>query len=661
MSNDIQLNAPSSGNLSNAKNLECKLNNIQSKNGALTSIWDSIKSSSNIGASSKKCEEAINAYINGEISYEEANALLENYEQKQADSINLFSSISTGVVASLVVGSAVLTGGLSLGAIAAAGCVGGVFKCALKMFDRATNELKGDALNKKEISKDFLSGALDGAVSVGTMGLNVTPLNFQYTASNTFKQAVFQGVKQGAKSGAISGAVMGGGDYTINALVDEDIDFKTDEFLSAVVATSVSSSVMGGAMGGITNGFSYANKNKILIKRQAQFEKLDKNSIAQLSDISEDISKSYTCNNQRVLKQTEDIFADVEGVEQISARTKGADSVFTKLAKARVKGNLNEISNQSCYDIICDAYGSRVQIASLSVEEARLQIEDYLADSAYSYDDFIKYISSDRAELSENAQKYFELNSKNIYNRLKEAQTEKVVSRLESAIRNKEIKIKNLENYGDVDSAYFTKSQLERIALAHKSAYNEPLVLVAKIDPGEFDASKGCMFGSDSQVVFKSDTMICLNPDEAIKPSGYATAQMNVEYLFDGNKVGYGELQIRGVEVNPFADTEHIPYDIKAKKITQFDTKYKKIYDIIKPMPDELYDDYNKYLTSVYKQYRANELGLPVNVKSAPPTFFDDEMLKYITKEGLFEFKKNLDKFSISGILNKCKVLHGQN
>ena len=97
---------------------------------------------------------------------------------------------------------------------------------------------------------------------------------------------------------------------------------------------------------------------------------------------------------------------------------------------------------------------------------------------------------------------------------------------------------------------------------------------------------------------------------KAVKPSGYSSSQMNTKHKFDGGKIGNGELQIRGSQVNDFADVEHIPYDIRKGKITRDDTKYSGIYNIIKRMSKKNYNGYNQYLSDVYKTLRMKELGL---------------------------------------------------
>ena len=52
--------------------LEDKLALIESENGCVLKAWDKVKSGLNVGVSSEKCEDAIDKYKNGEITFDEA-------------------------------------------------------------------------------------------------------------------------------------------------------------------------------------------------------------------------------------------------------------------------------------------------------------------------------------------------------------------------------------------------------------------------------------------------------------------------------------------------------------------------------------------------------------------------------------------------------------
>ena len=115
---------------------------------------------------------------------------------------------------------------------------------------------------------------------------------------------------------------------------------------------------------------------------------------------------------------------------------------------------------------------------------------------------------------------------------------------------------------------------------------------------------------------------------------------MNTKHALNDGTIANGELQIRGTEVNEFADVEHIPYDIRTGKITASDSKYSEIYDIIKNMEKSDYTSYNEYLGEIYKTLRMKELGL-LDKGAAMP-----EIGKFVKGVSV----ENLAKIDINGL-----------
>ena len=76
----------------------------------------------------------------------------------------------------------------------------------------------------------------------------------------------------------------------------------------------------------------------------------------------------------------------------------------------------------------------------------------------------------------------------------------------------------------------------------------------------------------------EGETFTVRHKKKAVKDSGYTSTQMNTKHNLKSGQTGNGELQIRGTEVNGFADVEHIPYDIRTGKIPFDDPKYSSIY-----------------------------------------------------------------------------------
>ena len=234
--------------------LEEKLKDVQNEGGTISDGWDNFKGLVGIGTSSEKCEEFINKYKNGEISFEEAMAEIDKFDAKQDSSLNLFSNIATSIAAiGAVAAVSVLTGGAALPVLATIGigaATGAAVKTGFKLTDRATNEIKGDAGDVKTIAKDALSGAVTGGIAVATAG----------TSARTFKNGFSIGghrlagraacMAKCTRTGLITGAVSGSSNYLIDTAFDDDKDFNIKDF----AGTTAESTLVGGAVGCIMGG-----------------------------------------------------------------------------------------------------------------------------------------------------------------------------------------------------------------------------------------------------------------------------------------------------------------------------------------------------------------------------------------------------------------------
>lgn len=690
LSDDIrfQLGSYESNNVdmeSQVSSLESKLQGVKDEQGAISSAWNSLKCLTGIGSSTKKCEQAIQDFKAGKITYEEADTIISGFSTKQKSSVNLVANIATGVAAVAVVASAVATGGLSLGVIAAGAAVGGATKAGIKFADRATNKVEGDALDGKQIAKDALSGAVDGAVSVATMGIGSTAVTGTTVANQTLKQTVIQGAKSGAKAGAISGAATGAADYSIEAAFEEDVDFNLKDLAVNTAVTAAGGAVAGGVMGGVTSGVQYKSaqakidtnvqkqldvdenallelpehsaipeesiansspidEDTILLEateqtkkinaRAADNPKVDKQVITELSDQADELHKIYEQNIQTARSQIENEFDGLGSVETVSGRAKGEDSIFAKLAKKFSKGKLQSTSQADCLDAIGDAYGTRIQMKSISPSESKELIEDCLYGYDLSYDQFIKYMNGDVSSLDSASIETLDEIKDTVIDLLKERQTQEVVDQLVDAIGNGRLVITELNNYGDDISSYFTNAQLQEIADAYYVQTGESLKIVSYDD---FTNGAGTKFDLQSS----TDYTVSLETDGAIKDSGYASSQMNTKQKLADGSLGNGELQIRGIDLNKFADAEHIPYDIRTDKIKIDDPKYADVFKIIKGMSEDTYTKYNQFLTDTYHALRLKELGIETAMPDISKVFSSDELsseaMKLLDMKGLIE------------------------
>jgi len=229
--------------------LNDKLAQVESNNGAIKNVWNNFKEEVGIGTSSDKCDDAIKQYKKGKISFEEANAVIDEYGSKQDSSLNLFSNIATSVAA---IGASTLLTGVVVAALPIAlpaavvavgiGAVAGaITKVGFKLFDRATNKVEGDALDAKQILKDGASGAVTGGLATYSMG--------NAAHADTFKLAVKGCGRTGVKTGAISGAA----NYGIDCAFDENKQFDAKE----LAVTTAQNAAVSGAVGVIMGGVNY--------------------------------------------------------------------------------------------------------------------------------------------------------------------------------------------------------------------------------------------------------------------------------------------------------------------------------------------------------------------------------------------------------------------
>lgn len=614
------------------QSLESKLSTVKDEQGAISSAWNAIKCFTGLGSSTNKCEQAIEDFKNGKITYEEADTIISEFSTKQENSVNLISNIATGITAVVAVGTAVATGGLSLVAGAAIGAgVGAATKAGLKFADRATNKVKGDALDAKQITKDALSGAVDGAVSVATLGIGAGAVTAKNVATQTLKQTVIQGAKAGALDGAISGAVTGAADYTIEAAIEEDVEFNTTDLIKTTLVNTAGGAITGGIMGSASAGIRYTKL---------------KPDVEALSSQASKLNKEYSLHIDEAKAQVESVFDGDNSVKTISGRAKSEDSILSKLISKFDKGKLASTADDACFNAIGDGYGTRIQLKSLSTEETKNIIEDCLYGYDISYEQFIKYMDSgDTSTLSDAGVETIKEIKNTVIDILKEQQTQEAVDSLCENIINGKFIITELNNYGDDISSYFTQTQLEQISAAYQQANpGKKLDIVTQLDTYDVgrNASVDIDDGGVTTVITDKST---LTNKGATKDSGYTSSQMNTKHNFEDGSIGLGELQIRGTEVNQFADIEHIPYDIRQGKITASDTKYKEIYDVIKDMSDDTYNAYNDYLKEVYNYLRLKELGIettePMLESILKGSGLSEEAINLLSREGLTKIAAN--------------------
>ena len=132
------------------------------------------------------------------------------------------------------------------------------------------------------------------------------------------------------------------------------------------------------------------------------------------------------------------------------------------------------------------------------------------------------------------------------------------------------------------------------------------------------------------------------------KTAGYTAVNMKIKPK--GGKVI--ELQIRGKEVDAFADIEHIPYDLRqgkdiAKGNNHAGIKLSKIRNAVKKLDDKMFDKYQKYIYDNYIYAQAKELG-----KSAQKPILPDGIDPILSVENLEILASGTKGFAACSIKN---------
>lgn len=332
-----------------------------------------------------------------------------------------------------------------------------------------------------------------------------------------------------------------------------------------------------------------------------------------------------------------------------SARSKGADSVYSKLEKKVIGLKTDVPANKQQADmLIGDAGGFRFTINSVDTgtinkiiletvpKNERVEFNKYFENS-------YKLTPAEKAKVNKNFLKY----EKTITERAIHAQSDKFVAKLCEGIESEEIHLQEINNYCGRDGIpYFSQEHLQNITLSYnkwfekasKSAEYSPI----KDENGFIIALKD-KFGNKFDRALKIEDSQT-NAD-AIKESGYTTSQFNIIGK-NGLKI---EFQYRSNQINDFAEYEHVPYDIRENKETVSGPEYNTIRNILQDKTKMSDDDYKKYynpyLTQVYNYNRRIELGMPVGEKpTLNKTNFKNltqEEIDLISDEGL----KNLHDF----------------
>lgn len=367
-----------------------------------------------------------------------------------------------------------------------------------------------------------------------------------------------------------------------------------------------------------------ATKPAVRISKST-FEKADGVAKRELGTVSVRLARTYKMAEESARAEIQSIFKGYD----VSVRTKGANSIYSKLEKNVLKKGKVIRTDTGASKMIGDAIGGRVTMPNLTQKDVELVIKNIKIDGkTLSADEqkimqrFFRNEKLSPAEL-ETAQKY----SRQIKLALAERQSEPVVRMVELSA------LKQALNEGTV-----TIEQLEKNTFIDKSLIKElktnPDITPLKITEfNNYRGANGIPYYTDAQIARLKDLQLVTGnhfdiitapeasrfknvltkfEEDALKKSGYTTSQFNA-VLSDGS---LAEIQIRGK--GPFGEVEHIAYDSRQAKNTLGSVYDEYKQAVIAVEKQGLTTEYNNYLSRTYDYYRDVELGI-VSTKPTLP------------------------------------------
>jgi len=358
----------------------------------------------------------------------------------------------------------------------------------------------------------------------------------------------------------------------------------------------------------------------------------------ELGNVAIRLAKRYENALPNAKSEIEGIFAG----QKISVRAKGANSVYSKLEKKIKKKGITIRSDSAANKMIKDAIGGRITMKNLTqtdiidtLKTIKIENKALTAEEQNIMMKFFRQEPLTNAELKL-AQKY----SRPVKLALAEKQSAPVFN---------QVMLASLKHA--LDTGATTIEKLEKSGIS-KDIIKELKLNHAKIKPMKitelenYTGHEGIPYFTDRQIAqFREmqlatgnhfDIITCpeasrfsksLTPleQQAIKDSGYTTAQFNVE-LADGSLT---EIQVRGK--GPFGEVEHIAYDSRQNKNT-LSHVYDEYQTAAKNLSPEEYGEYNKYLSACYDYYRDLELGISATKPKLPskfnPILSEDNMIR---------------------------------
>jgi hypothetical protein len=371
----------------------------------------------------------------------------------------------------------------------------------------------------------------------------------------------------------------------------------------------------------------------------------NKEAQGELGNMALRLSEKYQKSLNKAQEEMSKVFTDFK----VSARAKGANSVYSKLERNITKKGVNISTDAQAMKCIEDGIGGRIQMPSLKEADVNEVLHTMKFNGKTFTEDEINIIkkSFSGGNLTAEEAKFANSCQRNVRLALAERQSAPVVKQmmtsawkhaldkklvtieelekrgissdiikeLKSGKEIQPLRIKEINNYSGKDGIpYFSDAQIFQIQ-EYQAITKEPIDII-----------------SVPELKRSYPESLLKNEQKAIKASGYTTAQFNT-VLDDGT---VAEIQIRGSE--SFAEYQHPAYDALQEKHTLSST-FNDYIKKVKAMSKDEYKEYDKYFNKCFNRERDIELGLGYREKPKLPDGFD-EILNQDSMKNLHEKAK---------------------
>ena len=333
---------------------------------------------------------------------------------------------------------------------------------------------------------------------------------------------------------------------------------------------------------------------------------------AEIGNIALRLSEGYEKALPSAKAQLDKVFSGFK----MEVRSKGANSVYSKVCKWMKKLNQNVSTDKQAGEYIQDAIGGRIQLPNLTKKDVVDAIENFSLEGkalTKSEQSIIKKFFNNEA-LTPTEQVVADKYSHAIKCALAEKQSDPVVNKfllsgMKDALDRKVTTIEKLEKSG---------MRKDLIAELKNNPNIEPLRLG---DVNNYKGKNGIAYFSDNQIrqferlqLATGEKFDIISCSENIDLAKYTTGQINV--IFKNGK--YGEIQVRGT--GEFAEAEHVKYDALQEKLT-LTTASKEYVSEMKGLKTSSAERYDQYGSNVYDFDRNVELGIKSNAPELPKGF----------------------------------------